>query len=567
MSNSIFSGTKKPMAQLLILSVVINILMLTVPLYMMQIYDRVLVSGSVDTLIVLTLLAIFALTIIGLLETIRRIVLSRIGSNLEARFSEPLLEMSLTLGRDNTRSHSVLRDLATLKQFLGSSLAPALMDLPTVPIYLLILFLVHSALGWVAIAAVFLLFLISLGNHYLTKASTIDSAKYGGEASKWVSSLDRNSEVIQAMGMAHNATSNWKRSLFKSLKKSDESMLYNASSSGFTRYVRLGLQIGMLGFGAYFVLSEHLSPGIIIAASVISGRALAPIDQSISGWRTITNSFHTYERLKTAIQLLQSKNLSDSPPPICEIEIKKLVHIPAPGANAVLKNISFKIAKGELIGVVGPTGAGKTTLLRALAGVLEPTSGDIRYGGHRIDHWQNVQFGQHIGYMSQTSQLFPTSVAQNIARMDTMPDMSAVISAAELAGCHQLIQSMPDGYDTLIGAENTGVSAGQAQRIALARAMYGNPQIIILDEPNSFFDNDGDNALAKLLMKLKAQGTTCIISTHKTNIFPQLSKLLVLREGALVSYGPVSDIVVQGAKHKRHQPTTDMPTIFKPMGV
>lgn len=566
MSKSIFSGAKKPLAHVFILSAVINLLMLTVPLYMMQIYDRVLVSGSVDTLIVLTLLAIFALTIVGLLETIRRIVLSRIGSNLEARFSEPLLEKSLTLGRDNTRSHSVLRDLTTLKQFLSSSIAPALMDLPTVPIYLLILFLVHPALGWVAIAAVLLLILISLGNHYLTKASTNDSAKYGGEASKWVSSLDRNSEVIHAMGMAHNATSNWKRSLFKSLKKSDESMLYNASSSGFTRYVRLGLQIGMLGFGAYFVLSEHLSPGIIIAASVISGRALAPIDQSISGWRTITNSFQTYDRLKTAIKLLQSENQSDLPPPNCEMEIKKLVHIPAPGANAVLKNISFKIAKGDLIGVVGPTGAGKTTLLRALAGVLEPTSGDIRYGGHRIDHWKNTQFGQHIGYMSQTSQLFPAGVAQNVARMAQTPDMNAVISAAEFAGCHQLIQSLPNGYDTLIGEGNTGISAGEAQRIALARAMYGNPAIIILDEPNSFFDNDGDSALAKLLMKLKTHGTTCIISTHKTNIFPQLSKLLVLREGALVSYGPVSDIVIQGAKHKRPQPAPEMPTIYKPVG-
>jgi ATP-binding cassette subfamily C protein len=528
-------------------SLALNLLMLTVPLYMMSVYDRVLTSRSEETLLMLSLVAIGALAAVGILEAVRQLVLTRTGARLETGLGGHLLDASLQTREEAATDIQSLRDLGQVRQFISSPLVSALFDAPVAPFYLAIIYLIHPQLGWLSMGAALLIFFVALVNQHLSRKPLAQAARQSADALQKAQVQSRNSEVIRAMGMFPDCVASWGQSSAGSLMAADQAAMRNAVLNGASKFLRLLLQIAILGYGAYLVLADNsLSAGIIFAASIISARALAPLDQAVSGWRSLVSAHQAWRRLREQLRFVPMGPAPMAlPEPEARLAVDKLVFRPAPGAEPVLKGVSFSVEPGEVVGVIGPSGAGKSTLARLLVGAIAPTAGVVRIGGDDRANWLPEALGPFIGYVPQDVELFPATVAENIARMSALPDPQKVVAAARLANCHDLIQSLPQGYDTVLGSQGQTLSGGQRQRIALARAFYGSPKVVVLDEPNASLDSEGEQALIAALLQARGAGITCVVITQRTSVLPALTKMMVLREGRIEAFGP-KDEVMQG---------------------
>lgn len=540
-------ATRPVFVTAIVFSFFINLLMFVSPLYMLQVYDRVLGSRNETTLIGITVIAAFALVVYALLEMLRSRILVRAGILFDEKIANPIFA---AVHRGNLRNpeggHGIaLRDVDTVREFLTGSGLLAFCDAPWTPVFLLACFVLHPWFGWMAIVGGLIIFALTLLNEVATKKELAAAGQAGNAAAQYAQATLRNTEVLQAMGMLGALRRLWGQ-------RHDEVLAFQALASdraGFivasTKFTRMFLQTLILGVGAYLAIHREISPGSMIAASIIIGRALAPVELLVANWKGFTAVRTSYARLQRLIEVAGPEpERMNLPRPAGTIEAEGLI-VAAPGkAQPILQGVSFKLPAGTIVGVVGPSAAGKSSLARAVTGVWPILRGTLRIDGSELSHWDPQLLGRHIGYLPQDVELFAGTVAENIARFEAI-DEEAVIAVARKAGCHELIQSLPDGYNTQIGMGGQALSGGQRQRIALARAMYGNPSFIVLDEPNASLDAAGEEALMKAVHELKQMGTTIMIVTHKVNILTAVDAVLVMNAGTVQAFGPRDQILGQ----------------------
>lgn len=528
-------------------SLAVNLLMLTVPLYMIQVFDRVLSSGSVDTLVMLTIVAVGALAVFGTFDMLRSMVLARTGARLEAMLGGPLLAASIMNRTKGDRGEAQgLRDLAQLRGFLSGSVMVAIFDVPLMPLYILVVFLIHPSLGVIMVSGAAILFLLAIANQVVSHKPLEAQNRHSMAALATAQSHVRNAEVIQAMRMFPNSIAAWGKENALSIRAMISATARGAFMQSFSKVFRLCLQIGLLGFGAWLVLQQELTAGMIFAATLVGARALAPVESAITGWQAFTQARAAYRRVQATLEMAGDFSpRTPLPEPKGDIAVEQLAFVPQRGAKPVLKGVGFKIGAGDSIAIVGPTGAGKSTLARILVGALAPSTGTVRLDGADLATWDSDQLGHQIGYLPQDVELFPGTIADNISRLDAEADSDAVVAAATLANVHDLIVRLPDGYDTVVDPSGFELSGGQRQRIALARAFYGSPCFVVLDEPNANLDNEGEHALMKTLIDAKRTGITTVIIAHRPSVIEAVDRIMVLREGAIEMYGPRADVIAK----------------------
>ncbi|WP_085035760.1 type I secretion system permease/ATPase [Ensifer aridi] len=544
---------------LAIFSFVINLLLLTSPLYMLQVYDRVLVSGRVETLVLLTVFAAGALLVLGVLDSLRSSVMVRMGCWLNDRLGPVLISggVRARLVGDNAGAQP-LRDLAQVQSFLSSQGLTALFDAPWTPVFLALIWLLHPALGTLAVGAALLLTLLTLLNELATRRASQTASTKQIAAFQQAESTIRNAEVVRAMGMLPGLLERWRASNDASLDATRSSAERGAAILGFTKFLRFFVQSATLGLGAYLVLKGEVTGGAMIASSILLGRALAPIEVAMGSWRNFLATRIAYDRLKSRLQGIPAEaQRTRLPEPHGHISVKHVSYF-APATKAhVIDNVSFRLTPGEALAVIGPSASGKSTLCRLIAGIAAPSGGEIRLDGSELHHWNPEQLGRHVGYLPQDVELFSGTIRDNISRMARADD-DEVVEAAMLAHAHEMIQRLPQGYETPIGDAGARLSGGQRQRIGLARAVFGNPKIIILDEPNANLDQSGETALAAAVRALKECGAALMIVGHRPSTLAQADKILFLREGRVELFGPREDVLgrlqLAGGESKRLQP-------------
>jgi PrtD family type I secretion system ABC transporter len=521
-----------------------NLLMLTIPLYMMQVFDRVLLGRSADTLLFLTVLGLGALGLFGLFEAVRARVLARIGSWFEEVLGLEAFVRAMEPRNGRPASGmEALRDVAQLRNFLSGQGVFALFDAPWVPVYVGVLFLLHAYIGYLAVAGAVLLLALTLVSELTTRPALHRANGLGRQSQRQAEATARNAEVVDAMGMLPAVLRLWhtQANAVRELQQqaNDRAGLIHAA----TRFARLALQLLTLGVGAYLVLGLEMTAGMMIAGSIILSRALAPIEHAIGTWRQLVAAREAYNRLNS---YLAAPRLRESgiplPRPEGRLTIESLVLV-FPGAKApTLRGINLTLEPGESLAIVGPSASGKTTLTRSIVGTLRPTNGSVRLDGADVFTWPREDFGQYVGYLPQDVELFDGTVRDNIARLADAPS-EAVVAAAQLAGCHEMILRLPNGYDTVIGEQGTYLSAGQQQRVALARALFGEPRLVVLDEPNANLDTDGEQALVRALATLRADGATVVMVSHKPSLIQGMDRMAVMRNGVLEQAGPLHEII------------------------
>ncbi|WP_026596348.1 type I secretion system permease/ATPase [Methylohalobius crimeensis] len=526
-------------------SFVINLLMLTPSLYMLQVYDRVLSSRNETTLGLLTLLVVGLYMLMGALELVRSRVLVRVGALMEADSNERVFDAAFeaTLRREGQDARQALSDLTRLRQFLTGNGPFAFFDAPWAPIYLAVIFLLHPLLGWFGVAATLILLGVTLLNEWLTRGPLQEANHIAGQSLSATGNHLINAEVIEALGMLPRMRQRWKQRHVQQLAwqalASDRAGLIAAVS----RFVRVTVQSLVLGLGAYFVIRGEMTAGGMIAGSILLGRALAPVEQLIANWRGFVNARGAYTRLGELLDRFPppSERLS-LPPPAGNLTAVNVTALPPAAETPVLMGLSFEIPAGTVVGIVGPSGSGKSTLARLLVGVWNPSSGKVRLDGVDVADWDKTELGPYLGYLPQDIELFEGTVAENIARFGEL-DSDNIVAAAKSAGVHEMILRFAQGYDTQIGPGGAVLSGGQRQRIALARALFGDPRLIVLDEPNSNLDDAGEAALVRAVRKAKADGRTVVVITHRTSILNEVDRLLLLRDGKLQAHGSRDEVL------------------------
>jgi ATP-binding cassette subfamily C protein/ATP-binding cassette subfamily C protein EexD len=539
---------------------VVNVLQLTVSLYMMQVFDRVLSTRSLDTLYYLTAIAVFALLVMAALDGLRGQVMQRIAGWIEGKTApEAFIRAIESQLRNRPYRMEALRDLAVCRGWLGSPAALTVFDVPWVPVFLAVIFLLHPALGAIATGGAVLLFLLTLANEWATGA-LVRQASTGAMASqRRAESMVRNAEVIDSMGMGPAVLQRWREGLSASLPPQERAADRAAFLLSMTRFFRLAIQVAVLGYGAFLVLEQQLTAGACIAASIIMGRALAPVEQMIGGWKQLVQARQSYRRLLgfLALPRLRPPGMA-LPAPTGRLAVER-VTFGFPGQPvAIIKGVSFALSAGESLAVIGPSAAGKTTLIRLLIGTLQPTAGTVRLDGADVFTWMREDFGRYVGYLPQDVELFDGTVLRNIARM-TDAEPERVFEAARLAGCHEMILRLPQGYDTEIGDGGQHLSGGQRQLIGLARAMFGSPKFVVLDEPNSNLDGDAEQALIRGLEELKRRGTTVVLVSHRPTLVQGVDKVLLLRDGAVEAFGPRAEVLKRLMQQQNRPPEVAQP--------
>lgn len=539
--------TRKAFVTVAALSAVTNILMLTGPLFMMQVYDRVLASRSVPTLVVLSGLAIGLYVFLGVLELIRSRILTRIGQRIEERLGGPTFDAVMLLPLRMSKKDAIsqpVRDLEQVRQFMSGPGPVAICDLPWLPLYLAILFLFHAYLGWLAVAGALILIALTLSSEAILRDPMRQLAQLSGSRSEFLEAGRRNAEALHAMGMRRSYAARWHESNARYL---DEQRQTNDATSSFSvasKIFRLALQSAVLALGAWLAIKQLASPGAMIAASILTSRALAPIEQAIGQWKGFVSARQARGRLYQLLEQFRSdESRMPLPPPERSFSVSTL-SVVAPGTQTpIIRDVSFNLSAGQGVGIIGPSGSGKSTLARALVGIWPPARGTIRLDGAETNHWDPEALGSSIGYLPQGVELFDGTIAENISRFDAMAKPGAIIDAAKLAGAHELVLSMPDGYDTRIGASGAMLSAGQRQRIGLARALYGSPFLIVLDEPNASLDAEGETALTNAIVSIRESGSIVVVIAHRPNALAAVDHVLVMAQGAMVTFGPRDEVL------------------------
>jgi len=551
-----------------VFSLFINVLMFVSPLYMLQIYDRVLSSRSEATLIAITLIAGLMLLVYALLEMLRSHVLVRAGLMFDDVIAGVVFN-SIHRGLLKAPAGGFvqcLRDVDILREFMTGTGLIAFCDAPWFPVFVAVAFMLHPWFGWIAIVGAVIIWSLTLLNELVTKKDLTKAAESAIIAGQRASSTFRNVEVLQAMGMLGALRNLWLGDHLDHLgwqaRASDRAGTLVAS----TKFFRMFLQIIILGTGGYLAINREISPGAIVAASILIGRALQPMELVVGSWKGFVAARGSYRRLTKLFEAAGNEPLRMSlPRPKGALTIENVL-VPPPGRREmILRGVSFSLNPGETLCIVGPSAAGKSTLARVMVGVWPVVSGAVRLDGSDLAHWDQQELGQHIGYLPQDIELFTGTVEQNIGRFDTDIDPNLVISAAEQAGCHELIQNLSEGYNTQIGEGGQALSGGQRQRVALARALYGDPSFIVLDEPNSNLDAAGEEALLSAIHGLKERGKTVILITHKVNILAVSDKILVLNSGMVQGFGP-RDEVLSRLFGPRVVPSTAAQAVNSPAG-
>jgi len=532
-----------------VFSFFLNLLILVVPLYMLQVFDRVLSSRSESTLVMLTLVAGFMLVILGLLEIVRARVLVRTGVKFEALLKDRVFAavFERSVGAPGATRTQALQDLDALRQFLTGSGLLALLDAPWTPIFIGVIFLLHPWLGVASIAGAVLLLALALLNEALTRRPLKDASERAIKANNFTETSLNNAEVLKAMGMLGGIRRRWYQHRLASVghqaRASDRAGVVLAG----TKVVRLYLQILLLGIGAYLTMQQIITPGAMIAAAILLGRALAPVELAVGNWRGFVTARAALSRLDELLESVPAdKPGMRLPRPEGRVRFEQVVAA-APGgdpASPILKGVTFELAPGSALGVIGPTAAGKSTLARLMVGVWRATRGTVRLDGADVYEWNRADLGNHVGYQPQEVKLFDGTVAENIARFGNV-DAEAVVAAARKAAAHELILRLPRGYDTIVGSQGHTLSGGQRQRIGLARALYGDPSLVVLDEPNTNLDQPGERALLATISDLKRAGKTVVVIAHRPNILVDVDRILCINEGVMEALGPRDEVIAR----------------------
>ena len=526
---------------------ILNVLMLAPSIYMLQVYDRVLTSQNRFTLLAITGLVLVIYGIIGLLEWLRSNLLVRLSAAMDLAESEKIHAAAFAptpLARQ-TSPAQVVQDFAAVRQLVTGSFVLALLDLPWLPIYIGLLFAFEWPLGLLAITGIVLLTSIAVITEKLSKQPLQESSKIASQAAFMLNKQHRNIDIISALGMIPVLGKRWQthnqQALLLQMQASDKM----AKLSAIGRYIRLTLQSLVLGVGAYLVLEGQMSGGMMIAGSILLGRTLAPVEQLIASWKQFIHGIAAHQRLQPLLATNHQLNQAfELPAPIGHLAIENLSLVLEGRKEPVLQQINFKLNAGQILAVVGASASGKTTLARLLLGIVQPTSGEVRLDNADLRQWSRDKLGKYMGYLPQDIELFEGTIAENIARFQEVDD-SQIIAAAQLAHVHDMIVRLPQGYQTVIGEGGLNLSGGQRQRIALARAVFGQPKLVILDEPNSNLDDQGDTALAQTLVDLKQQGTTVIVISHRTHLLNVVDQMLLLQEGKQLLFGAKDNVLSQ----------------------
>ncbi len=537
-----------------------NLLMLTGPIYMLQVYDRVLGSRSEETLIALSLLVVFLYGVMGLLDYTRGRIMARVGARFQAKLDRRVFDAVIRKSAvaPDLQTQSGLADLEAVQRLMTSPVLMAFFDLPWTPIFIAGIFVFHPLLGWTALAGGVLLILITVLNQWLSKRPQAEAGMAGQRAGAMSDQIRIEAEMVQAMGMRDNAFSRWQETRVKALQDQIRATDVGGGFTSLTKTLRLFLQSAMLGLGAYLVLQNEMTPGAMIAGSILLGRALAPVEMMLNQWPAVQRAMKGWDVLAELLGTVSPEApKTELPVPKARLVAKALTVIPPGEKQASLRNLNFELKPGQALGIIGPSGAGKSTLARALTGVWRPAGGSIRLDSAALDQYEPHVLGQHIGYLPQRVQLFDGTIAENIARLAPHPDDAAVVAAAKKADAHEMILELPQGYDTRVQSGLHRLSGGQIQRIGLARALYKDPVLVVLDEPNSNLDNEGTLALNTSIRAMKEQGRSIMIMAHRPAAIQECDTLLMLENGMRAAFGPKEEVLK--AMVKNHQQIKQSP--------
>ncbi len=528
-----------------IFSIVVNTLVLAVPIYLFQMSDRVLTSRSLDTLVMLSIIVMVAILAHVLLDMMRRFILMRVAVDVESRLGGPVLSAAAKAAQTGSnREFQTLADLQQIRSFLTGPVILTMLDAPTAPIYLLVVYLIHPHLGYIVTVAALILVLIAYLNQQLTAVPFARASAFSTRANLQSEAMSRNSQVINAMGMIPEGVLIWGRETAESLKAQVSAQDRNIMMTGASKLFRLATQVAMLGWGATLSLEGSLTGGMVIASSVVAGRALAPLEGTIEGWRSFIHARAAYSRVQA---LLQSSPLNLDrlrlPSPKGRLDVERILYVPPPNKKVILNGISFSLEAGDSLAIVGASGSGKSTLARMLVGSINPTAGTVRLDRMEQRNWDPRQFGESVGYLPQDMQLFPASIKANIARMREDASDADVFEAAEIADIHEMVAQFAHGYETQIGIDGSPLSGGQKQRLGLARAFFGNPRLVVLDEPNSNLDTIGETALARAFERAKKRGMTVVAVTQRPALLRSVDKIMMIKDGAVQAIGSRDEIL------------------------
>lgn len=532
-------------------SIFVNLLMLTGPLFMLQVYDRVLGSRSEETLAALFLLVGVLYLLMALLDYARGRVMARYGAGFQAALDRSVFEANLSQTAGDERPQGAgLRDLEAIQTLTASPVFLALFDMPWSPFFLFAIFIFHPMLGWVAVAGAAVLVVIAVLNQVLTYKKVGRAQVTAHKAQGFAAQAQNAREIIQSQGMRGAVSERWLEQQNAALDDRVSSADWTGSFTAMTKAFRLFLQSAMLAVGAYYVLRGEVTAGAMIAASILLGRALAPIEQSLGQWPTFQRARNAWKSLnKLLSETPKAKQVTALPRPEAHVQVKGLIVVPAGSTAPTLKAVNLEVKPGEALGVIGRSGSGKSSLAKTLLGLWRPASGEVRLGGAKLDQYDPDQLGHHIGYLPQNVTLLSGTIAENIARMDADADGEAIVAAAKRANAHEMILTLPNGYDTMLDGDQGRLSGGQRQRVALARALYGDPVLLILDEPNSALDADGSQALNQTIREFKSDGRAVIVMSHRPQAIAECNTLAVLDQGAMVAFGPRDEVLKSQIKN------------------
>lgn len=523
----------------------INLLMLVPPLYMLQVYDRVVTSRSEDTLVMITLIAVWLFLAMGFLEFVRSRMLIRIGNKLDHSLNQDIFSSMFkrAVNEPGQINAQPLNDMTSVRQFLTGNGLFAFFDSPWLPIYIAILFLFHPYFGIFGIVAVAILFVLAVLNEVLTKRLLNEANQESMASVNYAAACVKNAEVVAAMGMENNLKNRWLEKHMSFLKKQEQASDKASVLTNMSKNLRLMFQSLILGLGAFLAIQNEITPGMMIAGSILLGRALAPLDLLIGTWKGFSSARTSYERLNQLFNKYPARDDSMAlPDPKGSILCEGMMLVPPGGQSAVVRGVSFALEKGESLAIIGPSAAGKSSVLRGVLGVWPLIAGKVRMDGADVHQWDKNHLGRFIGYLPQDIELFEGTIAENIGRFGEL-DPLKVVEAAKMAGVHEMILRLPQGYDTRLANGSSGLSGGQRQRIGLARALYGSPSLVVLDEPNSNLDEKGEFALSEAIDALKSRNVTVIVVSHKKPVLKQMDKILLMAEGQVKAFGERDEVL------------------------